>query len=131
MKTINHVYSIEAGGVTHRINMDFNALCVLEAASGEGALGFVQEMGDWEAHPELVKFTKIRLLLCVALGKEPDEEGLALAGNILQKGGVQNILPVVMESFEAAFPQDMVPEEEAMESTPAKKPRTKRTSKSS
>ncbi len=96
---------IEIDGKSYSLDFSMNSLCELEEATGEGALGYVSEMSDWEDHPEKVRFNKMRVLFWASLLNNHDMD-LKQAGKLMTGVDLGELMPKVFTAFNNAFPQN-------------------------
>lgn len=96
--------SFKIDGQEWTLRFSTNALCELEEKAGCGALGFVQQMADWEDNPGKIEFTKLRLLFWAGLTDNHDVD-VKQAGKLISELSIDEAMPKVMEAFQLAFPE--------------------------
>jgi len=104
MATVTGAVAFEAAGVAHTMQFTTNRLCLLEdrtklstiEVATELALGRDQHLG--------VSAKTLRALVWAGLGKT--DATLAEAGDIVDQVGAKRMVGIVIEAFDAAFPDE-------------------------
>ncbi|HAF38067.1 MAG TPA: hypothetical protein DCG72_03700 [Gammaproteobacteria bacterium] len=91
-----------AGGRHYTLRFSTNALCVLEDATGVGALAVAAQLND----PEKMEFRVLRSMFRAGLSDSHPDMDDTEAGEIMTALGFDKVMPLIGEAFELMFPDD-------------------------
>jgi hypothetical protein len=104
MATATGVVAFEAAGVAHTMQFSTNRLCLLEERTKLSTIEVATELALGRDQHLGVSAKTLRALAWAGLGKT--DATLAEAGDIIDQVGAKRMVAIVIEAFDAAFPDE-------------------------